>query len=180
MLLYGIGQAIIFSSCGFFFLLLTSFFLANYQPSHIGCLPHFHTWCGLSANLGCRSKKRATRGSLKIQDAKITQNSPSAHHRTILLGHIFTTKACIDNRKKLVIQQYLPTCPHNVVNLGPLAAEIGSLVWDTPGNFNGFRILASLLQLRRSTEANQTLHDVWPSPGLVHYIYIFGGSCPVS
>ena len=22
------------------------------------------------------------------------------------------------------------------------------------------------------------MHDVWPSPGLVHYIYIFGGSCP--
>ena len=25
---------------------------------------------------------------------------------------------------------------------------------------------------RRSTEVNQTLHDVWPSPALVHYIYI--------
>jgi len=24
----------------------------------------------------------------------------------------------------------------------------------------------------------QTLRDVWPSLGLVHYIYIFGGSCP--
>ena len=30
-----------------------------------------------------------------------------------------------------------------------------------------------------STEVNQTLHDVWPSP-LVHYIYIFGGSCPLT
>ena len=32
-----------------------------------------------------------------------------------------------------------------MVNLGPLAAEIVSLVWSTPGNFNGFRILAALL-----------------------------------
>jgi len=24
------------------------------------------------------------------------------------------------------------------------------------------------------------LHDVWPSAGLVHYIYIFGGSCPLA
>jgi len=40
--------------------------------------------------------------------------------------------------------------------------------------------LASLLQRRRSTEANQTLHDVWPSLGLVHYIYIFEGSCPLT
>jgi len=47
----------------------------------------------------------------------------------------------------------------------------------TPANFNGFRVLAVLLQRRRSPEANQTLHDVWPSLGMVHYMYIFGGSC---
>jgi len=35
--------------------------------------------------------------------------SQSEHHRTTLLGYIFATKACIDNRKKkLVNQQYLP------------------------------------------------------------------------
>jgi len=32
-----------------------------------------------------------------------------------------------------------------MVNFGPLAAEILSLVWGTPGNFNGFRVLAELL-----------------------------------
>ena len=31
-------------------------FLAYSQPSQIGCLPYFRTWCGLSANLGCRSE----------------------------------------------------------------------------------------------------------------------------
>jgi len=43
-------------------------------------------------------------------------------------------------------------------------------------------VLASLLQQRRSTDVNQILHDVWPSPGLVHYIglYIFGSSCPLT
>jgi len=61
-----------------------------------------------------------------------------------------------------------------MVNFGQLAAEIGSLLWGTPANFNGFCILASLLQRRRSTEANQTLRDVWPSPGLVHYIHFRG------
>ena len=33
-----------------------------------------------------------------------------------------------------------------MVNFGPLAAEIISLVWGTPGNFNGFRVLAALLR----------------------------------
>ena len=41
-----------------FFLL--SFFLAKSQRSEIGCLPYFHTWCGLSANLECMSEMRCT------------------------------------------------------------------------------------------------------------------------
>jgi len=32
-----------------------------------------------------------------------------------------------------------------MVMFGPLAAEIGSLVWGTPANFNGFHVLAALL-----------------------------------
>jgi len=34
---------------------VSSFFPRLIPPSHIGCLPYFHTWCGLSVNLGCRS-----------------------------------------------------------------------------------------------------------------------------
>ena len=40
--------------------------------------------------------KCAARGSLKIHYTKITQKSPSAHHRTSLSGYIFATKARID------------------------------------------------------------------------------------
>ena len=32
-----------------------------------------------------------------------------------------------------------------MLNFGLLAAEIVSLVWGTPANFNGFRVLAALL-----------------------------------
>ena len=31
-----------------------------------------------------------------------------------------------------------------MVNFGPLVAEIVSLVWGTPGNFNGFRVFSSI------------------------------------
>ena len=62
--------------------------------------------------------------------------------------------------------------------LRPLTAQIGWRVWVTPANFNGFRVLALLLQRRRSPEANQTLHDSWPSPGLVHYVYTLDGILP--
>jgi len=40
--------------------------------------------------------------------------------------------------KKLVKQQYLLHTSHNMVHFGPLAAEIGRVVWGTPANFNGF------------------------------------------
>jgi len=66
--------------------------------------------------------------------------------------------------------------PHNMVNFGLLAAEIVSLVWGTPANFNAFRVLAALLhgtlastKLRRSTEGatyiRQGGHHVghWPT-----------------
>jgi len=72
-------------------------------------------------------------------------------------------------------------CPHSMANFSLLAAEIGSGVLGIPANFNEFRVLASLMERRRSPEANQTLHNVWPSPGCytIIYIYTSGGSCPL-
>ena len=130
------------------------------------CLPYFHTWCGLSANLECRSDMCCTWLAEKYRTQKIAKNSPSGHHHTSLSGCIFASKARIDNQ--MLNSNTFSTCPHNMANLGPLTAEIDSGVWSTPANFNGFRVLASLLQRRRSPEANETLHDVWPSPGLLH------------
>jgi len=103
------------SRCGHYifvlwFLLLLSFyfFLVCSQPSQIGCLPYFHTWCGLSANVGCRSETycmRLAENSFCVQ--KIAKNSRSAHHRTTLLGYIFATMHVSTVGKKLVKQQYL-------------------------------------------------------------------------
>ena len=76
----------------------------------------------------------------------MTQKSPSVHHATTLSGYIFATKARIDNQKKnLLSSNTSSTCPDNMVNFGPLTAEIGSLVWGTPANLNWFRVLAALL-----------------------------------
>ena len=92
--------------------------------------------------------------------------------------YIFATKACIDNQRNLLNSNISSTCSHNMANFGRLMAEIGWWVWGTPANSTGFSVLALLLQRRCSPEANQTLHDVWPSPGLIHYVYIFWGLLP--
>jgi len=106
------------SRCGHYILQLWLlsfffFFLAYSQRLEIGCLPYFHTWCG---NTGCKN------------DVK------NRHLRTIgdcttLLSYIFSTKACIDNWKKGVKQQYLL---HMSLQYGEL--------WST----NGWDRLASL------------------------------------
>jgi len=48
-----------------------------------------------------------------------------------------------------------------MVNFGRLVAEIDSLVWGTPGNFNCFRVLAALLHGTLVVGVSQTaaLHD---------------------
>jgi len=55
-----------------------------------------------------------------------------------------------------------------MVNVGPLTAEIG---WGTPANVEvsplGFVTAPTSLN-----GGNQTLHDVWPSPGLVHCTFL--------
>ena len=79
-------------------------FFAKSQPSQIGCLPYFHTCCGLSVNLECRSETCCT----QLAENAGCKKSPSRHRRTTLLGYIFATKAHIDDRKKLVKQQCLP------------------------------------------------------------------------
>ena len=48
-------------------------------------------------------------------------------------------------KKNLLSSDTSSACPDNMVNFGPLTAEIGSGVWGTPTNFNGFCVLAALL-----------------------------------
>ena len=129
----------------------------------------------------------AARWKCRMQTSR--QKSPSRHHCTTLSGYIFATKALTDNQKKNLLSSNMSsTCPHNMVNFGPLAADIGLPVWGTPANFNGFRVLAALLHgsqvvsvsqtMRRWTEratfARQGDHHVghWPT-FLVHSVVVY-------
>jgi len=136
--------------CFFFFL-----FLAYSQRSQIGWLSYLYMVWPYSANLECMSEMCCTRLAGNA-DPKIAKNLSSGHHPSILPGYIFATVACIHNPKKLAKQQY-PTGSHNMVNLGPLTAEIRSGIWGTPANFNGFRVLGALLHGTLVVGVSQTL-----------------------
>ena len=80
----------------------------------------------------------SARGSLKMQDAKIAKNAPSAYHRTTLSSYFFATKAHIDNRENVLNNNMSSTCSHNMVNCGPLAAETDLPLWGTQQISTGF------------------------------------------
>jgi len=80
-----------------------------------------------------------TRLAANIGRKKLRKNSPSAHHHTTLSGyrpissqlrHVWTIG------KNELNSHISSTCSHNMVNFGPLTAEIGWRVWGTPANFN--------------------------------------------
>ena len=156
---------------------LLLFFLAKSQRPQIGCLSYFYTWCGPSANLECGSEMCCMRTRWKCRTQKTTKirhlGSIAQLCRTMSsqLRHVSTIE------KNLLNSNISSTCPYNMVNFVPPEAEIVRSLGAPQQISTG---LVSLLKRRRSTEANQTLHDVWPSPDLVHHIYIFRGSCPVT
>jgi len=63
------------------------------------------------------------------------------------------------------------TCSHTMVNFGPLTARDRLASLGHPSKFRRVSCVGfvTAVHRRRSTVVNHTLHDVWPSPGLVHY-----------
>jgi len=111
-------------------------------PHHVS---KFETWCGPSANLECRSEMCC---AWLAGNAGPKKSPKSRHLVTIaqLCRGIFSQLRQVSTSgKKLLSSSISPRCPHNMVNFGPLAAEICWRVWGTPANFNGFRVLAALL-----------------------------------
>jgi len=99
-------------------------------------------------------------GTRLIGNAGLEKVAKNRHLCTIanFVGLIFATKAHIDNRKENLLNSSMSSrCLHNMVNIGPLMAEICWQVWDTPANFNGFRVLAALLYGSQVVSISQTL-----------------------
>jgi len=89
---YVIGKPYIFSSCFF----LSSFFCSPNLSSRR--LDVYHTSAHSVVLVWSWNVLRAARWKYRTQKSR--KKSPSRHRRTTLSGHIFATKACIDNRKK--------------------------------------------------------------------------------
>jgi len=119
-------------------------------------LPHM-PWCGLSANLECRSKtccRRLAGNTERKKSPKIRHLGTIAKLCPVIssqLKHVSTTGKMSLNRNNN------HTCPHNMANFGPPAAEICWRVWGTPENYNGFCVLAVLLHGTLVVGVSQTL-----------------------
>ena len=86
------------------------------------------TWCGLTVNLERRSETCCMRLAENTGRQKVTKNrhlgaiAQLCRAISSQLRHVSTIG------KKLVKQQYASTSPHNMVNFGPLAAEMDPVV----------------------------------------------------
>jgi len=94
----------------------------------------------LAANAGCK---------------KSSKKSPSGHHRTILSGYVFSTKAYRQSKKPLLSSNISCTCRQNMVNFA-------------------LHYCSDVAQ-RKPTKLCTMF-----GPLLVDYIYIFGGCCSIT
>jgi len=78
----------------------------------------------------------------KYRTQKIAISAPS---HNFVRPYLCNKGMYLQSEENLLNSNASSTCPLNMVNFGPLAAEICWQVWGTPANFNGFRILAALL-----------------------------------
>jgi len=139
------------------YLFSISFSLSLSQQPQIGCLPYFNTWYGLSVNLECRSEIYC----MQLAGNTGRKKLPSWHHNATIaqlcravssqLKHVSTIG------KNWLNSNTSSTCPRNMVNFGPLTAEIGLGFLGTPANFNRFHVLAALLHSTRVVGMSQTL-----------------------
>jgi len=68
-----------------------------------------------------------------------------------------------------------------MANFGPVTAEIGSVVSGTTANLNVQQVshLAFVTVVSSLTGAQPNFARCLTSPGLIHYVHIFQGSCPL-
>ena len=98
-----------------------------------------------TARWKCRTQKNCQ---------KITIWAPSHNFVGLYLRNWGTYR---QSEKNLLNSNVFSTCAHNMLNFGPLAAEIHWRVWGTPSNFNGFRVLTGLLHGTLAVGVSQTL-----------------------
>jgi len=147
---YGIGQAITFLPCDFYFLL---FFSSPRLSGRRWDVYHTSTHGVALANLECMFELCCTRLAETTERKNRHFGSIAQLCRAVSsqLRHVSTVG------KNLLNIDTSPTRPHNMVNFGLLTAEICWQVWGTPANFNAFRVLAALLRGTVVVGVSQTL-----------------------
>jgi len=111
----------------------------------------------------------------------VAKNLPSVHHHTTLLGYICAIKARIDNRKKLVKQQYLS---HMFLQYDELRSTSGWNLLASLGHHSKFQWVTA----RHSSSGRQPnfaalnrerlLYSAgWPSRWALAHIVVFFNFC---
>jgi len=112
-----------------FFLLLSIFFSSPNLSRHRLDVCHTSTHGVALVQISDAGLKPAARGSLKTQDAKkVAKNRHLGTIEQLCRAISSQLRHASTIGKKIVKQQYVLHMSHNMVNFGPLAAEIDPVV----------------------------------------------------
>jgi len=89
--------------------------------------------CGLSANLRCSSEICCMRLAGNTGCKKLPKIAIWAPSHNFVRLYLCNKGMHRQSENNLLSSNMSSTCPDNMVNFGPLTAEIGSGVWGTPG-----------------------------------------------
>ena len=108
---------------------------------------------GLSANLGCRSETCCT----WLAENTGRKKSPKIRHLSTIAQLCRTIYSQLRHVSTVGKQQYLPHMSLPYGELRPTSGWDRFVIWGTPGNFDGFRVLAALLHGTLEVGVSQTL-----------------------
>ena len=91
-------------------------------------------------NLGCSSETCCTWLAENAGPKKVAKNRLLGTIAQLCWAISWQLRQLSTIGKNLLSSNMSSTCPHNMMNFSPLAAEIDPVVWGTPANFNGFRL----------------------------------------
>ena len=117
-----------------------------------GCLPYFHTWCGLSAILGCRSEMCCTwlaENTVRQKIRHLPTIAQLCRAISMQLRHVSTIG------KNVLYSNISPTCPYNITARHSssgrwpkfVALNIGATYIRQGGHHFGYWPIFQLLQL---------------------------------
>jgi len=163
-------QTLYFAAVVTIFFFVCFFFSSPTQWLRIGCLPYFHTWCGLSANLECRSEMCFMQLTENTRTQKLCKKN---YHLHTIAQRCRAASSQLrhyqQSEKNLLNSNISSTCAENMLTTEIMVGDFG-----TPSKFQQVLRLGFVTAPTSLSRGNQTLQCLSVSWAGTLYIHFWG------